>query len=56
MADVDDLERGREAYAARVWRDAHERLSAADVAAPLGMNELEVLLRPLTCSAMTKST
>jgi DNA-binding CsgD family transcriptional regulator len=37
------LERGREAYARRSWRDAHESLSAADGAAPLEPADLELL-------------
>jgi hypothetical protein len=31
---LDELERGRESYAGRAWRDAYESLSAADRAAP----------------------
>ena len=37
------LERGREAYARRSWRDAHESLSAADRAAVLEPADLELL-------------
>jgi DNA-binding CsgD family transcriptional regulator len=37
------LELGREAYARRSWRDAHESLSAADRAAPLAPADLELL-------------
>jgi DNA-binding CsgD family transcriptional regulator len=37
------LESGREAYAQRSWRDAHESLSAADRAAPLEPADLELL-------------
>jgi DNA-binding CsgD family transcriptional regulator len=40
---VDELERGRNAYAKRAWKDAHESLSRADLAAPLGAHELELL-------------
>ncbi len=39
----DELERGREAYATRTWRDAHELLSLADAATPLGGEDLELL-------------
>jgi DNA-binding CsgD family transcriptional regulator len=38
-----DLERGREAYAARAWKDAHALLSAADDDAPLAADDLELL-------------
>jgi DNA-binding CsgD family transcriptional regulator len=38
-----DLERGREAYERRVWANAHELLSSADQAAPLGADDLELL-------------
>lgn len=37
------LERGREAYAKRAWLDAHESLTRADQAAPLGAEDLELL-------------
>jgi DNA-binding CsgD family transcriptional regulator len=37
------LERGRQAYAARSWRDAYESLSAADEREPLGPDDLELL-------------
>ena len=37
------LERGREAYARRSWRDAHESLSAVESAAPLEPADLELL-------------
>src|SRR5918995_5774531 len=42
---VDELERGREAYARRAWTDAREALSRADSAAPLGAQDLELLAR-----------
>lgn len=38
-----DLERGREAYRARAWKDAHAALSTADDASPLGVDDLELL-------------
>ncbi len=37
------MARGRDAYAAEAWSDAHERLSAADRADPLGPADLELL-------------
>jgi ATP/maltotriose-dependent transcriptional regulator MalT len=40
---IDELGRGREAYARRAWMDAHEALSAADQAADLGAEDLELL-------------
>jgi DNA-binding CsgD family transcriptional regulator/tetratricopeptide (TPR) repeat protein len=40
---VDELQRGREAYARRAWLDAYESLSRADEAAPLGAEDLELL-------------
>ena len=44
MVDVpDDLERGRESYARRAWKDAYESLSRADQASPLGAEDLELL-------------
>jgi DNA-binding CsgD family transcriptional regulator len=42
-ATVDELERGREAYAGRAWSNAHEALSQADRAAPLAAADLELL-------------
>ena len=45
-----DLERGREAYATRSWLDAYTSLSRADQAAPLGVEDLELLA---TTAAMT---
>jgi DNA-binding CsgD family transcriptional regulator len=38
-----DLERGRESYAQRAWKDAYERLSRADRGAPLALEDLELL-------------
>jgi DNA-binding CsgD family transcriptional regulator len=47
LGDIEDaadlLERGRRAYAGRAWRDAHESLSRADQASPLGAEDLELL-------------
>ena len=43
MSTTRDLERGREAYARREWRDAYESLSAADAAAPLAPDDVELL-------------
>jgi len=40
-----DIERGRESYARRAWREAHESLVGADQAAPLGAADLELLGR-----------
>lgn len=40
-----ELELGREAYARRAWADAYRSLSLADVAAPLGVEALEMLAR-----------
>jgi hypothetical protein len=37
------LERGRRAFEARSWTDAHAALSAADEGAPLGPDDLELL-------------
>jgi len=42
---VDELERGRESYARRVWTDAYESLTRADRAAPLAPDNLELLAR-----------
>jgi DNA-binding CsgD family transcriptional regulator len=39
------LEAGREAYARRAWRDAHESLARADAAAALAADDLELLAR-----------
>jgi DNA-binding NarL/FixJ family response regulator len=38
-----ELERGRESYARSAWRDAHEALTRADRASPLGANDLRLL-------------
>ena len=38
-----DLERGRESYAKRDWKHAHDRLAAADRASPLAVEDLELL-------------
>jgi DNA-binding CsgD family transcriptional regulator len=43
--DGGQLHRGRESYARLAWLDAHESLSAADRAAPLGPEDLELLAR-----------
>ncbi len=44
MSDpVGELERGREAYAARAWGTAHESLSSADRATPLAAEDLELV-------------
>jgi DNA-binding CsgD family transcriptional regulator len=40
---VDELERGREAYAGRAWLDAYEALSRADAASPLEAKDVELL-------------
>jgi DNA-binding CsgD family transcriptional regulator len=40
---IGELERGRESYAKRSWRDAYESLSRADQASPLGAEDLELL-------------
>ena len=40
---IDELGRGREAYAGRAWMDAYKWLSNADRAAPLGVENLELL-------------
>jgi DNA-binding NarL/FixJ family response regulator len=39
------LERGRDAYTARAWADAHESLAQADQAEPLVPEDLELLAR-----------
>ena len=41
MADA--LDRGRSAVAGQAWAEAHQRLSAADQAAPLEPDDLERL-------------
>ena len=40
---MDDLERGRGAYARRAWRDAHASLARAGRVAPLAAQDLEAL-------------
>ena len=37
------LERGRECYARRAWKEAHSLLSGADTAAPLAVEDLDLL-------------
>jgi hypothetical protein len=43
MGMVDELDRGRESFRRREWRDAYTQLSAADREAPLGLDDLEML-------------
>ena len=43
MTTDDTLERGREAFEDRRWRDAWAELSAADHVAPLSVDDLERL-------------
>jgi DNA-binding NarL/FixJ family response regulator len=43
VSDAALVERGRRAYAARAWREAHAALSEADAAAPLAAPDLELL-------------
>jgi DNA-binding CsgD family transcriptional regulator len=43
VAALIELERGRDAHARRAWREAHESLSRADQAEPLGPEDLELL-------------
>jgi hypothetical protein len=43
MEAVDELERGRKAYADRAWLDAYDALSRADAALPLGADDVELL-------------
>lgn len=43
MNAIDELERGRESYARRAWRDAYEGLSRADRASSLEADDLELL-------------
>ncbi len=40
---LEKLERGRDSYRRGAWSDAHESLSLADQAAPLGVEDLELL-------------
>src|SRR5688572_32086282 len=42
-SEASDLDRGRAAYEARRWREAGERLAAADRATPLAAGDLERL-------------
>jgi hypothetical protein len=42
---IDELERGRESYAASVWLDAYESLSRADQLKALEADDLELLAR-----------
>jgi hypothetical protein len=39
------LERRREAYARRAWKDVYESLTAADREEPVGAQDLELLAR-----------
>lgn len=43
MNGEDMLERGRESFGRRAWGDAYAQLSAADLRAPLGLDDLERL-------------
>jgi DNA-binding CsgD family transcriptional regulator len=43
MAVIAGIERGRASYASEAWQDAFESLSTADLAAPLGPEDLELL-------------
>ena len=49
MDVIVELERGREAHAKRAWTEAHDSLSLADEASPLGPQDLELLA---TCAYM----
>jgi hypothetical protein len=40
---TDPLERGRQSYARRAWKDAYESLIKSDQGAPLGAADLELL-------------
>jgi DNA-binding CsgD family transcriptional regulator len=42
---LEEVERGRESYSRRAWRDAYESLSLADQAVPLAAKDLELLAR-----------
>ena len=48
------LERGRDAYRRRAWREAYDRLSAADHDTPLEPEDLQRL--GITCSMLGRST
>ena len=43
MKAVDELQRGRDAYANRAWLDAYEALARADAASPLEADDVELL-------------
>jgi DNA-binding CsgD family transcriptional regulator len=43
VGGIDELGRGRQAYAGRAWMDAYQSLSSVDQAAPLGAEDLELL-------------
>lgn len=43
MDRIEQLEQGRQSYAARAWRDAYDLLARADEAAPLDPADLELL-------------
>jgi hypothetical protein len=40
-----ELDLGRKAYARHAWADAYRSLSLADIAAPLGVEDLEMLAK-----------
>lgn len=42
---LDNLKRGREHYERRAWADAYRSLSLADLAGPLGVEDLELLAK-----------
>src|SRR5262245_15979886 len=52
-AETSELERGREAYAARAWRDACEALSRADRESSLADVDLERLAWPAALAGNT---
>lgn len=41
---MDELQRGRDAYSRRAWKDAYESLTRADEASPLAVEDLELLV------------
>jgi DNA-binding CsgD family transcriptional regulator len=45
VCELAELEHGRESYAKGKWVDAYESLAAADLATPLGAEDLELLAR-----------
>src|SRR5712691_7326564 len=47
VSAIDELSRGREAYAARAWASAADALRAADAGMPLGPDDLELLATAL---------